>query len=296
MPKKGNWDGKSRGGRTGYLVFTYILRHFGVGFAYAFLVLVVPYFVIFAPSQTRASYHYQRRRLHKGRIRSALGVFRHFYTFGQVLIDKVAMYAGLADRYNIIYDNHEKALEIVQRNSGAVFIGAHIGNWEIAAPFFRNHMKNISVVMYQNENQDIKQFLESIYGTLPFTPIAVNRDPIGAMIEIKAALNDGGYVCFDGDRYVDRNSAVQKKLLGAECLLPEGPFRIASRCRVPVMFFYALREKHRSYRFIYEEIPAEKCWRDPDALMDAYAASLEDKLKKYPMQWFNLYEFWENKE
>lgn len=291
--KQKKWDGRSRGGRTGYLIFAFILKHLGLGFAYCLLAFVVPYFLVFAPSQTSASWHYQRRRLHRGRLRSLAGLYSHYFNFGQALIDKMAMAAGAAERFSFEYDNYDKALEIVGRHEGAIFIGAHIGNWEVASHFFGEYGKDISVVMYQNENRDIKELLEQMYGTLPFKPIAINLDPLGAMIEIKAALNAGGYVCFDGDRYVDRNSAVERDFMGGKVLIPEGPYRIASKCRVPVIFFFAMREKRRKYRFIFEELPAVDCSKAGN-IIDAYLLSLGDKIARYPMQWFNFYDFWED--
>lgn len=291
--KQKKWDGKSRGGRTGYLIFAFILKHLGVGFAYCLLAFVVPYFIIFAPSQTTASWHYQRRRLQRGVLRSLTGLYSHYFNFGQALIDKMAMTAGAAGSFSFEYDNYDKALEIVGRHEGAIFIGAHIGNWEVASHFFGEYGKDISVVMYQNEDRDIKKLLEEMYGTLPFKPIAINVDPLGAMLEIKASLNSGGYVCFDGDRYVDRNSAVPREFLGGKVMIPKGPYRIASKCRVPVIFFYAMREKGRRYRFIFEEMPLGS-FNGPDGLIDAYLDSLADKVKRYPMQWFNFYDFWED--
>lgn len=291
--KQKKWDGKSRGGRTGYLIFAFILKHLGVGFAYCLLAFVVPYFIIFAPSQTSASWHYQRLRLQRGVLRSLVGLYSHYFNFGQALIDKMAMTAGAAGSFSFEYDNYDKALEIVGRHEGAIFIGAHIGNWEVASHFFGEYGKDISVVMYQNEDRDIKKLLEEMYGTLPFKPIAINVDPLGAMLEIKASLNSGGYVCFDGDRYVDRNSAVPREFLGGKVMIPEGPYRIASKCRVPVIFFYAMREKGRRYRFIFEEMPLGS-FKGPDGLIDAYLNSLADKVKRYPMQWFNFYDFWED--
>ena len=35
-------------------------------------------------------------------------------------------------------------------------------------------------------------------------------------------------------------------------------------------------------------------FKGPDGLIDAYLNSLADKVKRYPMQWFNFYDFWED--
>ena len=54
------WDGRTRGGSFGYLFFIRFIEIFGLGPAYFFLCLVVPYFVVFAPAQTRSTFVYSR--------------------------------------------------------------------------------------------------------------------------------------------------------------------------------------------------------------------------------------------
>ena len=42
---EGGWKGKSRGGKTGYSIFIYLIRHAGLFPAYFLLVFVAAYFV-----------------------------------------------------------------------------------------------------------------------------------------------------------------------------------------------------------------------------------------------------------
>ena len=65
------WKGKTRGGSFGYLFFILLIKGLGVKAAYAFLCLVVVYFVPFAPKATRAIWKYARQRLGYSRSRSA---------------------------------------------------------------------------------------------------------------------------------------------------------------------------------------------------------------------------------
>ena len=39
-------------------------------------------------------------------------------------------------------------------------IGAHVGNWEIGAPFFDEYGKKINIVMFDAEHKRIKEILE----------------------------------------------------------------------------------------------------------------------------------------
>ena len=77
--------------------------------------------------------------------------------------------------------------------------------------------------------------------------------------------------------------------LGAKALFPLGPFVVAQKCRVPVVFFYAMRERGRRYRFVFVESEAAQRVED---LQEQYVRSLEGMVRRYPHQWFNFYDFW----
>jgi predicted LPLAT superfamily acyltransferase len=225
-------------------------------------------------------------------MRSVWELYCHYYVFGQTLIDKLAMQAGLAKRYRYEFDNYERFLEILNSGQGVVMIGAHVGCWESGAGFFGTYGKRINIVMFDAEHQRIKEVVESNTSRADdFKIIAVNQDAIGAMLEMKVALNNGEYICFNGDRFVNREQTLRTEILGGEALLPSGPFKIATKCRVPVIFYYAMREKRRTYRFIFEEATFEGR-PNHEQLVAQYAASLDRISRKYPRQWFNFYDFW----
>lgn len=286
------WSGKSRGGKFGYQFFVYTIRLLGIRCAYFFLAFIAAYFIPFAPKATRAIWSYNRERRKLGVVASIKELYCHYYVFGQTLIDKLAMKAGLGSRYNYKFDNYEHFLEILNSGEGVVMIGAHVGCWEAGAGFFGTYGKRINIVMFDAEHQQIKEVLESNANRADdFKIIAVNQDAIAAMLEMKVALNNGEYICFNGDRFVNREHTKRVEILGGEALLPSGPFKIAAKCRVPVIFYYAMREKRRTYRFIFEVAQFEGRPTD-DALVAQYAASLNNIVNKYPRQWFNFYDFW----
>lgn len=286
-----SWNGKSRGGRFGYLFFVYSVKWLGLGFAYGFLALIVIYFIPFAPKATAAVWDYCRKRRKLGIWKSAGELYRHYYVFGQTLIDRIALRAGLADRFRFEFDNYDRFLEIINGPQGVVMIGAHTGCWEAGSVFFGSYGKKIHIVMFDNEHRQIKQVLEeSREQERDFKIIAVNQDPLALMLQIKEALDRGGYICFNGDRYLNPKESFQTQFMGAPARLPSGPFKIAAKCRVPVVFYYAMREKGRRYRFIFREAEVEH--NRPLRLLEQYTESLEALLARYPRQWFNFYKFW----
>lgn len=225
-------------------------------------------------------------------MKSIAELYLHYFVFGQTLIDKIAIKGGLSEHYKYEFDNYDRVIDLLNGNSGVVIIGAHIGCWESGVGFFGKYGKRINIVMLDAEHGDIKEVLEeNAAQTDNYNVIDINQDPIDAMLSMKIALNKGEYVCFNGDRYVDKRHTYNVNLLGAQALLPVGPFMIATKCRVPVIFYYGMREANCTYRFIFE-IPAIGKDISANDLAREYAGSVERIVRKYPRQWFNFYDYW----
>lgn len=286
------WSGKSRGGRFGYQFFVYTIRLLGVRCAYWFLAFIVIYFIPFAPKATRTIWRYNRQRRGLGILASIKELYCHYYVFGQTLIDKIAMRGGLANKYHYEFDNYNRFLEILNSGQGVVMIGAHIGCWEAGAGFFGKYGKKINIVMLDAEHQQIKDILEeNANEENNYNIIPINQNIIDAILQMKVALNKGEYICFNGDRYIGKENTAVVNFLGSKALFPRGLFQIAVKCRVPVVFYYSMREADCTYRFIFEE-PLLEQKMTPEKLLEQYAKSLEKIVEKYPRQWFNFYDFW----
>ena len=82
-----------------------------------------------------------------------------------------------------------------------------------------------------------------------------------------------------------------ESLMGKEANFPAGPFLLASRLNVPVLFVYVMKETNKHYHLYARQ--AEVKNRDAQGLLKKYTESVEWMLKKYPLQWFNYFDFWE---
>ena len=146
--------------------------------------------------------------------------------------------------------------------------------------------------MVDAEHRQIKEVLEENANEgNNYNIIALNQNIIDAMLQMKVALNKGEYICFNGDRYLDKGNTVAVDFLGSKALFPRGLFQIAVKCRVPVVFYYSMRESDCTYRFIFEE-PNLENRITAENLLGQYSKSLEKIVAKYPRQWFNFYDFW----
>lgn len=292
---KKNWNGESRGGYYGYMFFIYLIKLCGVKVAYFFLFFIVPYFVIFALKATIAIWRYNRNILNYGISRSFLMIFNHYYIFGVTIIDKIAINSGLKSSFTFDFCNYDEFLSKLNSGKGVIMIGAHIGCWEIGSSFFGEYGKKINIVMYDGESKRVKDALENSENSNMFNIINVKEGDIGSIILMKKALDNLEYLCFQGDRCMREDSVIEHDFMGHTAYFPRGVFEIASKFQVPIVFYWAIREKQRKYKFIFEVIERNEKY-SKEYILSKYVNALESVVKENPQQWFNFYDYWRLKD
>ncbi len=285
------WDGKSKGTLLGYKIFVFCIKKLGIKAAYVVLYFVASYYFLFLRKSNRAIYYYFRERLGYPFLKAKGLVFKSYYTFGQTLIDKTAISAGFRNKFTYEFDGIEILHRLIAEKKGGVLISAHIGNFEIAEHFFGeiNIDCQINLVTTDMEHSIIKEYLESVTVKSSIKFIII-KDDLSHIFNINNALANNELICFTGDRYFEGTKCLTASLLGQEANFPAGPFLIASRLKVPVVFVYVMKEANLHYHLYARE--ANTKHRDEKGLLNAYIESVESMLKKYPLQWFNYFEFW----
>ncbi|MGO3181428.1 MAG: LpxL/LpxP family acyltransferase [Aequorivita sp.] len=288
----GEWEGKSKGTVLGYKIFIFFIKNLGVRAAYGLLYFVALYYVFFAGKSTRSIYYYFRERLKYSRAKSVVSVYKSYYTFGKTIIDKAAISSGLKDRFTHECDGVENITNLLDKKQGGIMISAHVGNFEIAEFFFEeiDTRSQISLVTTDAEHQNIKEYMEKVTVRSKVKFILVRED-MSHIFEINNALSNGELVCFTGDRYMKDQKVLTESLLGKAANFPAGPFLLGSRLNVPVLFVYVMKESSKHYHLYARQAEVEN--RDVQGLLKKYTESVEWMLKKYPLQWFNYFDFWE---
>ena len=285
------WDGKSRGAVLGYKIFIFLIQNLGVKSAYFLLYFVAFYFLIFSYQGTKASFYYFHKRLGFSKTNSIWKVYKNYFVFGQTIIDKVTISAGIKNKFTFEHDGGEAIIDLLKEKKGGILISAHIGNFEIADYFFNeiDFDSQINLVTTDQEHRAIKKYLESISLKNNLKYIIVNED-LSHIFEINNALSNNELVCFTGDRYFEGTKVLSENLLGKKANFPAGTFLLGSRLNVPVLFVYVMKETSKHYHLYTRKASFKK--RDAQDLLKSYTQSVEWILKKYPYQWFNYFDFW----
>lgn len=285
------WDGKSKGTVLGYRIFVFLIQKAGIKAAYVLLYFVASYYFLFLKKSNQAIFYYFKERLHYSWFKSKKMVFKSYYTFGQTIIDKVSISAGMRNKFTYEFDGIETLKKLLAEKKGGVLISAHVGNFEIAEHFLGDIDLNfqINLVTTDLEHSAIKNYLESVTQK-PTVKFIIIREDLSHIFEINAALSNNELVCFTGDRYFEGTKSLSEEILGKEANFPAGPFLIASRLKVPVVFVYVMKEPNLHYHLYAREATVKH--RDEKALLKEYVKSVESILQKYPLQWFNYFDFW----
>jgi len=290
------WQGKSKGTPLGYRIFVFIIRALGVNIAYLVLRFVSFYYFLFSWNSSGHAYRYFRDRHRYGVVKSIIKLYKNYFVFGQTLLDKVIVMAGIENKFTYDFDGEENLRDIVKGGKGGILLSGHVGNWEAAGHLLKRLNTRINVVMFDGEHQQIKQYLETVTGGHKLNIIPIKED-ISHVYAMGEALQKNELICLHADRFMEGNKTRVISFLGENAQFPLGPFLLAASFRVPVSIVFAFKESKSHYHFFGSPILARQDAESKDnfisRLTSTFVKELEQKVKMYPEQWFNYYNFWQ---
>ncbi|SHF94718.1 hypothetical protein SAMN05444483_103341 [Salegentibacter echinorum] len=286
-----NWQGKSRGTVLGLRIYVFILKKTGLRASYFLLIFVCLYFVFFAFNSTKSVYYLFRKRLNYGRLNAAFNVYKSYFTFGKIQIDRLAMTVGLKHKYSFEFDGIENIENLLKQKNGGILLTAHIGNFNLARHFIEkeDNLPNINMVVSDLEHEEIKNYLASVTGKSTIK-IIVLKDDFSHIFKMKTALQNNELLLFAADRFMENSKTYTREFMGKPVQFPQGPFKLAARNKIPVLFVHIMREKNFHYHFYARPYNSKE--NNVENLLKAYLDNLEAMLRRYPHQWYNYYDYW----
>ena len=292
MEEKKNWAGTTYGNGWMHRSLIRMLRFIDVRIIYSFVaVFVVPVCMIVNPGR-RIIYSYFRERWSCSPWKSFLKTYCNFYLFGQVVVDKFAMYAG--KKFEVSIEGYEEFLKLAGRKEGFVQLSAHIGNYEIAGYTLTAEAKRFNALVYSGEKATVMENRNRMFEDCNIRMIGIQSD-MSHLYAINNALSDGEIVSMPADRLFGSAKSISHSFLNAQANFPYGPFAVAtSRC-LDVLSVNVMKTSTKQYQIFvtplcYNKEASRK--EQIEQLSRAYVDELERLLKMFPEQWYNYFEFW----
>ncbi len=256
------------------------------------LLFVAFYFVLFDFQASRRKFHFFHKKIGFGKLKSLLKIYHNYFIFGQVLLDKVVVMAGIDTGFTYDVENRGNQKTFSEMDRGGMLISAHAGNWELAGHFLNGRFKGdkkANILMLDAEHSSIKDLLDNETSKDKINIIPLKEDG-SHIFQIHKVLTNKEIICTHGDRHMEGIKTVKANFMGEPALFPAGPFFLAKRFKVPYVYFFAARKKYKKYKFYYS--PVRESDTSLEEIVQHFANDLEQFVREYPEQWFNFHDFW----
>jgi predicted LPLAT superfamily acyltransferase len=301
------WRLTERGSYFGMLVVFYFYRGFGRRAATALLYPITAYFFLTGRGARRASMQYlQRLYRHLGptpllpRAPTWRDSWRHMLSFAESSLDKIIAWIGQVNHAEVDFPNRAQLHQLLTSDRGAVLIGAHLGNWEMARALAAlSGYRTINAVIYTEHAPRFNRLLTRTHGSFRLNLIPITTIGPETAIALQEKIDRGELLVIVGDRTPphENGRVTRVPFLGHPAPFAQGPFILASVLDCPVYLFFCLRESD-GYRIHFESfcerVELRRGQRE-EALrgyIQRFAQRLEQLCARAPYQWFNFYDFW----
>lgn len=274
-----------------------IYRVMDLRFLYFPMAVVIPFYMLINRQGYLSTYHFFRKRIHEKPLLAFWHVYRNHFDFGQVILDRFASYAG--KKFQLDIENYDTYLKYANGKKGLMILTAHVGNYEVAGYSLVSEGKRFNTLIFSGETDTVLENRKRMLSKNNIRLIGVKKD-MSHLFTMSNALSDGEIMSMTADRIFGSPKSIRCKFLGEEAKFPTGPFALTVQREVPILTVFVMKESVKRYRVFIQPIELteqEKTLSNKEKmqiLAERYAAQLEETIKKYPIQWFNYFEFWDN--
>ncbi len=293
------WTSRSVGSHLQHSIFYALIRLGGRRAAYAVLSLVALYYTLFRPAIRKKADPYLKRRFGTGRVlKKFLNCYRIYENLGKALIDRAIIGIKGPGHMRIICNDHDLLLGLVREGRGLVLLTAHVGCWQAAMSALRVLNTPVSLLLHREEGDVDLHYFEHSGGQAPFRVI----DPLGylgGVLEMMEVLKKGEVLSIMGDRvFGDTKGTIQAGFMGDPVRLPMSAYKLASVTGAPIAVLLSHKSGPDCYELTVDDVirvPHET--GRPEVVFRPYAerfaGALESYVQRYPYQFFNFYDMWE---
>ncbi len=229
--------------------------------------------------------------------------YRHMLAFARAGLDKLAAWSGAAPSQPLSFHGQADFDALIASGRGALIIGSHLGNLEMARALgVAARFTTINAVVFTEHAVRFNKMMAETNPDFAFNLIQVTDFGPDTAILFKDKIDRGELLFIVGDRTpVAENGRTQRlPFLGRPAPFAQGPFVLAHLLECPVYLFFCLDTGSR-YSMHFEpfaeriDLPRKTRNAALQHHMGDYAQRLEHYCGQAPLQWFNFFDFWEER-
>ena len=293
-----NWrKQKERSNRTMLTLLVWLALRLGRRFMTLLLYPVAFYFLLTATSARRASSQYLLKALgHKPGWRD---IWRHFYTFAIVSVDRLFFLSGRYGSYQVQVNGAELFQQYVNKKQGCILLVSHIGSFDVmrVAAVKENNLP-VRIMLDRQHSSLAAELIDALAPDLAAAIIDPNQSAPELALTLDQAIKNGELIGIMADRAGNDERVIGCDFLGEQANFPVGPWLMGMILKAPVILCFGLYQGGNRYslnfELLTEQLSAPRQQRDTEIsqAMGHYARRLEYYIGQAPYNWFNFYDFW----
>lgn len=299
-----HWAGfAERGTRWGLSLWALAYRLFGRRGCLVIMAPVILYFYLTGSTQRQASRKFLTRAWtsngRTGRPGFADG-FLHFVSFAGKVVDTFAGWVGGIPPDVVIPAEVDDLQQAERDPRGALLIVSHLGNVELArAVLDRETRERLLVLVHTKHAANFNRMLQDVRPEAAVNTWQVTDLGLEAAVDLKAQVEQGKWIVIAGDRVPigSTGRVAQIPFLGENAPFSQGPYILASLLECPVYTLFCMRDGERYLlhaRKLADRVHLPRQNRDEALAHHAalFAEQLAIFARRYPLQWYNFFDFW----
>ena len=301
MAENRKWKGNTGGGTFGQRALILLFRWCDLRLGYAFMALVIPFYMLFSRKGYLAIYHYFRKQFGYSVWKSFAKTYQNHFLFGQMILDRFVFYSGRKNLFEVEIIDYKHFLRLANGEKGFIIAGSHVGNFEIGGYLINSDRKNFNALVYAGETAEMQKNRSKILNSNNINLIPILSD-MSHLFAINAALQNGEIVSMPCDRNLGSAKSIECDFLRGKADFPVGAFTLAASFDVEVLAVFVIKISTKKYKVYVKDLRQTDKRVETESnkkshvsyLVKSYVTELENIVKQYPLQWFNFYEFWKD--
>lgn len=303
-----HWAGlDERGMFWGLWFLATCYRFFGRRVCLAIMQPVLLYFFLTGKEQRAASrYYWMRIFRDQGQARQPdwLRLYAHFRSFGEMALDKFAAWVGDISPDRLILSDSGEIDRVVDAGQGILVIASHLGNIEICRALGKHrHPVQITVFAHTQNAVKFNRLLSRYNPNAAIDVVEVSDIGPATAIDLEERLGRGEWVVIAGDRvpvFMGKRESILN-FMGDPAKFSQGAILLGSVLKCPVYTMFCMKEG-REFRVFFDllanriDLPRKDRAAKIDDYLKKYIGKLEEICRQYPNQWYNFFDFWQDRQ
>lgn len=309
MSSAQHWASKQeRGSYLGIQLLLVLYKYGGKWLILLFLAPILGYFFLTDKTARTASLSFLQRAYH---YEPAISPFKrepgywqsycHFWQFALAALAKIDVWLGRISEQQIVHTGCVSFTDLIAEGKGGLLVTSHLGNTEVCRALAKTkYNTRINVLVFTHHAAAFNKALKKLNQQMDMDLIQVSHFSPELTMLLKERVDQGEFVVIVGDRIsvTSPERAVWADFLGQSAPFAIGPWVLASVLECPVSLMFCIKTNGH-YQLSFEPfaqqivIPRKTRQQDLQLIVQNYAAALAAKACRYPLQWFNFYDFWQ---